>query len=326
MNIDVLLLLALPAAGKSELRRYLAHLDPATAAADLHLGPTTQLDDYPYVHLMRRISEELEERNTDPVFFRSPAGSFVDPGDWGTLTQLINFDFADLMAGAGSSPAAPGSWFLDRIDRARRTTGIATGLSIPVAVRADVAAALDAETAALLAAKPGTVPAVDDTIVIEFSRGGPAGSPLPIEPPHGYQHALTQLSDEILARAVILYVWVTPEESMRRNTARSVPGRAGDASILHHGVPPEVMRNDYGTDDLLWLLAAGGGTVVQVEKPERTYVLPTAVFDNREDLTSFLRADPSAWSPVELSRLHRELTTACAGLGPVPGGAPNVSL
>ena len=39
-TLDVLLLLALPASGKSELRRYLAHLDPEIAAADFGLGPT----------------------------------------------------------------------------------------------------------------------------------------------------------------------------------------------------------------------------------------------------------------------------------------------
>ena len=52
--IDILLLLALPASGKSEVRRYLANLTPAQCRDDFHLGPTVQLDDYPYVHMMRR--------------------------------------------------------------------------------------------------------------------------------------------------------------------------------------------------------------------------------------------------------------------------------
>src|SRR5438445_6161715 len=50
--LDVLLLLALPASGKSEVRRYLASLSPEQCRGDFHLGPTVQLDDYPYVHMM----------------------------------------------------------------------------------------------------------------------------------------------------------------------------------------------------------------------------------------------------------------------------------
>ena len=72
-SIDTLLLLALPASGKSELRRYLAHLDPQVAEEDLHLGPTVQLDDYPYVHMMRRIAQELASMGEDPVFFTDDA-------------------------------------------------------------------------------------------------------------------------------------------------------------------------------------------------------------------------------------------------------------
>jgi len=45
--IDVLLLVALPASGKSEVRRYLASLTPEQCRDEMHLGPTVQLDDYP---------------------------------------------------------------------------------------------------------------------------------------------------------------------------------------------------------------------------------------------------------------------------------------
>lgn len=324
MVIDVLLLLALPAAGKSELRRYLEHLDPATAAMDLHLGPTIQLDDYPYVHMMRRISEELRTREADPVFFATDAASFLDPRDWATLTHLINYDFADLTEKAMVPTGFAAAWLLERIDRARRAAGISSGPPLAEGARPELERAIESEAAALIAAMPHAAPAdlIGKTLVIEFARGGPAGSTPPLNPPHGYQHAFSQLSDGILADATILYVWVTPEESMRRNSDRSIPGRDGDASILHHGVPAEVMRNDYGTDDLMWLLAQGGGTVIVVDKPERQFAVPTAVFDNRTDLTSFLRADQSEWSPAKLSRLHRELATALAGLGPAADSRP----
>ena len=122
------------------------------------------------------------------------------------------------------------------------------------------------------------------------------------------------LSDEILDSASILYVWVEPEESRRKNVERAVPGLAGDASILHHGVPESVMRGDYGIDDLMWLLAEGGGSYVLVERDDQRYALPTGVFDNREDLTSFLRSDPEDWSRFALQQLHQELVNATAGL------------
>ena len=102
-TIDTLLLLALPASGKSELRRYLAHLEPQVAVEDLHLGPTVQLDDYPYVHMMRRIAQELTLIDGDPVFFTDDASSFAEPRDWGTLIQLLNEDYELLGTSARAS-------------------------------------------------------------------------------------------------------------------------------------------------------------------------------------------------------------------------------
>src|SRR5512142_659313 len=96
--IDVLLLLALPASGKSEVRRYLAHLSPEQARDDFHMGPTVQLDDFPYVHLMRRIDDELAAIAHRRLFFQSPDRPYQSPLDWGTLIELVNEDYADLVA------------------------------------------------------------------------------------------------------------------------------------------------------------------------------------------------------------------------------------
>ena len=94
--LPTLLLLALPASGKSEVRRYLGSLSSERAADEFGLGPSVQLDDYPYVHLMRRISEELRHLYEGPVFFASEATPFLEPGDWGTLIHLVNEDYAGL--------------------------------------------------------------------------------------------------------------------------------------------------------------------------------------------------------------------------------------
>ena len=69
--LDTILLTALPASGKSEVRRYLDVQDATAVAGQFHMGPTVQLDDYPYVHMMRRISEELVEVGQPPLFFLS---------------------------------------------------------------------------------------------------------------------------------------------------------------------------------------------------------------------------------------------------------------
>ena len=316
-TIDTLLLLALPASGKSELRRYLAHLDPTVAERDLHLGPTVQLDDYPYVHLIRRISQELRRLGEDPVFFVDDETPFAEPLDWGTLIQLLNEDYGLL----GTSPSRPDSaaeWLFDRLDRARVAVGATPALGrlsderracLAEAIEDEATDAWDGLAGAVSSWTPG------DTVVIEFARGGPDGAPMPLAAPYGYAYSLAQLSAEILDRSSILYVWVTPEESRRRNEERAQPGRDGDASILHHGVPEAVMLGDYGSDDLPWLIEQAGGGTVTIESGGATRSLPVAVFDNRSDHTSFLREDADLWSPGEVADLHAELTAAFKPLG-----------
>ena len=309
-TIDTLLLLALPASGKSELRRYLAHLDLQVAAEDLHLGPTVQLDDYPYVHMMRRIAQELTLMAEDPMFFTDDASSFTEPQDWGTLIQLLNEDYG-LLGTKLVSPESAALWLFDRLDRARSAVGALPGLGmLDTRARRRLAAALEEEALELWTDLADSVESWSDgdTVVIEFARGGPDGAAMPLTPPLGYAYSLGELSEDIVARSSILYVWVTPEESRRRNDERARPGRAGDASILHHGVPGAVMLDDYGSDDLPWLIEKGGGETVPVEKGGSPAQVPVAVFDNRTDHTSFLREDPERWPDAAISALHSELS------------------
>ena len=318
-HLDVLLLLALPASGKSELRRYLEHLDPEVAEADFGLGPTVQLDDYPYVHLMRRVAQELRRLDAAPVFFASDAEPFLDGRDWATLIALVDEDFAAL----GSAPDVPGDptrGLLDRYDRAGLVGDIEPRFApLPGSVLTALSATLDDEIAEFARKRSATLGSYEpgnSTVVIEFARGGPEGVEPPLPDPHGYQYSLRFLSDDILGRASILYVWVTPDESRSRNEERARPGRAGDASILHHGVPEAVMRGDYGSDDLVYLLEAGGGGAVEVRRGDERHRIPARVFDNRVDHTSFLRADPAAWDPTATAGLHQALTEAFRGLAP----------
>lgn len=314
--IDTLLLLALPASGKSETRRYLASLTPEQCQEDFHLGPTVQLDDYPYVHMMRRVSQELRRLGQPWVFFESDTHSMTEPRDWGMLIDLLNQDYDDLVAQRRHQPESAAAWLLDRYDAARVNVGARPELlALPAGVRAALCAALEPEARALLDEKNRGVPESLEgrTVVIEFARGGPDGSKMPITPPFGYQYSLAQLSPAILQRAAILYVWVTPEESRRKNFERTDPNDPG--SILNHGVPLSVMLADYGCDDMEHLLETSDqpGTV-RVEAAGQTYHLPVARFDNRKDKTSFVRGPRASWDPQDVDRLHQGLREALSSL------------
>src|SRR5206468_12453670 len=145
----------------------------------------------------------------------------------------------------------------------------------------ELALALEPDALDLLRHKNEGVPAAlaGKTIVIEAARGGPDGASLPLPVPLGYRYSLSVFGDAILARASILYVWVTPEESRRKNHERTDPNDPG--SILHHGVPMPVMLGDYGCDDMERLIRRSGRPVtVRVATRGKTHYLPVARFDN----------------------------------------------
>ena len=314
--IEILLLLALPASGKSEVRRYLAQLTPEQCRDEFNLGPTVQLDDYPYVHMMRRVSQELRSRGADGIFFDSDELPMKQPLDWGTLVELLNEDLDDVVQHRRPAPAAAAEWLLERFDQARRRVGCPPELDVlPEPLRRELARALEGEAAELLRAKNDGVPESlqGRTVVIEAARGGPHGAVLPLPPPLGYRYTLSRFSDVILSKAAILYVWVTPEESRRKNRERTDPNDPG--SILHHGVPMAVMMGDYGCDDMEWLIQhSDQPDTVRIETRGRTFNLPIARFDNRVDKTTFVRAEPAAWQAGDVASLHDGLAAALGNL------------
>ncbi len=224
------------------------------------------------------------------------------PLDWGTLIELLNEDFDDVVQQRRPAPAAAAEWLFERFDQARRRVGCPPELgALAGPLRRDLA------NAGIPESLPGR------TIVIEAARGGPDGAAMPLPPPLGYRYSLARFSDAILSKAAILYVWVTPEESRRKNLERTDPNDPG--SILHHGVPLAVMMGDYGCDDMAWLIQhSDQPDTVRIETRGRTFNLPIARFDNRADKTTFVRADPATWKPGEVAALHAGLAAALGNL------------
>lgn len=323
--LDTVLLFALPASGKSEVRTYMASLTPEQCRDDFHMGPTLQLDDYPYVHLMHRIDDELKANGWKYAYYNGPTRPFQDPWEWAALIELLNEDYDDLMHGRSVKVDSAGQWMMDRFDAAHAKVALAEPMGeVPYRIRKRVAAAIEKECAAELEARNKTCSQdrAGKTIVIEAARGGANGSAFPITTPRGYLATFQQLSPQILERASVLYVWVDPEESRRKNIERGRPD--GQGSILHHSVPMEVMLGEYGCDDMAWLIEQSDRpNTVRVERiveeraadgarhyRTRVYHLPVGRFDNRKDKTSFIRNGRDAWKKDEIQALHGGLKEA----------------
>lgn len=318
--LDTVLLFSLPASGKSETRTYMASLTPEQCVKDMAMGPTAQLDDYPYVHLMHRIDDELHALGEGYRFYHGPNRPFQDDWTWAMLIELLNEDYDDLVNGRQHTVASAAQLLFDRLDAAR-----AKAQMLPVMecltwkVRTKLAKALESECREDLDARnrQASQGVEGRTIVIEAARGGAHGSAFPLTPPRGYASAFQTLSPRILERAAVLYIWVDPQESRRKNIERGLPNAQG--SILHHSVPMEVMLGQYGCDDMGWLIEQSGRPdMIRVERVveeggrfvTKTYWLPAARFDNRQDKTTFVRKPKDQWQPAEVKAMHDELSHA----------------
>jgi hypothetical protein len=127
--LDTVLLLALPASGKSEVRTFLASQTPEVYKNDFHMGPTVQLDDYPYVHTMRRIDEVLTGAGEKGMFFQANDRPFAQPKDWGTLINLLNEDYEQLVTQKPFKGDCAATHLFDRIDKASVAAGLEPRIS-----------------------------------------------------------------------------------------------------------------------------------------------------------------------------------------------------
>lgn len=304
---DVVLLMALPASGKSEVRNFMANLPPERLSTEFHIGENLQLDDFPYVHMMRRIDNELQAMGQERIYYPGEE-PFIDGRDWGTLCALLNEDYHDLLNRNTVHVDSAAELLFERLDRAAQVAGLSPRMGLlKEDVRRHLASVLEEEARAMLNEKQAQYPDSFDnkTIIIECARGGPDGSVMPLTGTFGYQYSLPMFCPEILEHAVILYIWVTPEESRRKNADRADPNDPG--SNLHHGVPIAVMLGDYGCDDMQYLIEhSDTPNTLTVSAHGKCYHLPIGVFDNRVDKTSFLRQSPENWG----KEMVQEVTAA----------------
>jgi len=317
-DIGVLLLLALPASGKSEVRKYLGTFRAETLRTEFNLHDPVQLDDYPYVEFMRAVDEVADGLlHYGCVFFEAHDRPFLDPYEWLALVELLNQDFLARGGEEWSEPRSAAMAMFQRIDEAERCAQARRKLSrLPRDVLETMAAHLEDRARKMFAVRRQTLQSWHDgqTLIIEFSRGFGLG--MPDDPPRGYEAALRQLHPSILAEASILYVSVDPAESRRKNAERAVPPPGCTDTGIYHGVPTSVMLGEYARDDMSRLIEEGGhGDLIVIPAHGMHHHLPVAVLDNRRDLTTFVRGDPKDWPADKALVLHTALREA---LRPLP--------
>jgi hypothetical protein len=258
---------------------------------------------------MREIDKSLATENQPPLFFKESSGPFIDPRDWGTLIHLINEDYDDMSNKRSCDPTSHGYHLLERLDNAAEKSGITPRFAaLEATLRKHLADTMEAQAGAHLIGKQASYPdsLEEKTVLIEFARGGPSELTPPLPAPWGYQYSLTQLAPQILETANILYVQITPEEAEAKNDAINQPTR----------IPSNLMAEVYGCDDIAWLEEASDTpATIRVEAHKHTYHLPLRQFDNREDITGFLRSEPDNWPPEKLRELHLALQEQFTNMG-----------
>ncbi len=306
---DIVLLFALPASGKSEIRHFLANVEPERLQKEFHFGETLQLDDFPYVHFMRRIDQECDKLGQKRIYFPSDDAPMYNACDYAMLFMLLNEDYHDLINRVKIKPDSAALWMFDRMDNASLKVEMLPRMGLLASdIRNKLALALEEEALDLLKTKLNEYPENfnNKTIILEAARGGKHGSSFPLQDPEGYQFSLRYLCPEILEKACILYIDVTPEESRRKNEHRTDPNDPG--SILNHGVSIEVMMNDYGTCDMKYLIENSEvKDTVTVKAHGKTYHLPIGVFDNNDDKTTHFRQDASLWRKDKIEKFFADV-------------------
>lgn len=325
-----LFLFALPASGKSEIRKFLEKMSQKQRREEMHIGEMVELDDFPFVHLLRVIDEALVEMGKLPVFSPNPEEPFFNPEVvWPMLTHLLAVDYKHLLCQRSYALYESGEcgyYMLSEIAYWYKMLGrgdiLGENCDWSLVLSADelekLSESIDDECRDVLNEKDCAIPSTLEgkTIIIEFSRGGSEDDVRILTTdfsaflPFGYRAAFPCLTPVMLEDAAILYVGVSPEESRKRNLARFDPNDPN--GTLGHMVPEKVMRECYAGDDIRHLLELtyeqrGPKDTIEVTL-DILRTLPCVVFDNETDLTSFTRE--KKWPKDKREVLHFALREA----------------
>lgn len=232
-TFDILLLLARPAAGKSEIIHYLKNTPIEERIERFHVGKLAEIDDFPMLWTWFE-EDALLERMGHPRMHTDRDGYFLHQYQWDLLIERMGLEYLK---------------------------------------------------------KQRDIPGFDReyTTLVEFSRGSEHG---------GYASAFQHLSEGILARAAVLYVDVSWEESLRKNRKRFNPDKPD--SILEHSLPDAKLERLYKTVDWEEVSAADPEFLtIQGRK------VPYVVFDNADDVTSKQGEAMGKRLEMSLARLWR---------------------
>jgi len=91
-NFELLMLLARPAAGKSEVIRYLKQTPPAERMARFHVGQIDEIDDFPMLWTWFEEDDLLSQMGR-PRLHSTPDGYFLDNSLWDLLIRRIALEY-----------------------------------------------------------------------------------------------------------------------------------------------------------------------------------------------------------------------------------------
>jgi hypothetical protein len=91
-NFDILMLLARPAAGKSEVIRYLKSVPLAQRLSRFHVGAVDEIDDFPMLWTWFEEDDLLSQMGR-PRLHSTPDGYFLDDSLWDLLIRRISLEY-----------------------------------------------------------------------------------------------------------------------------------------------------------------------------------------------------------------------------------------
>ncbi|MEA3350869.1 MAG: hypothetical protein U9Q82_09630 [Chloroflexota bacterium] len=213
-TFEILLLIARPAAGKSEIIDHLKRTNINERIQRYHIGEFEEIDDFPMLWTWFE-EDTILEKMGHPRLHSDRDKCFIEEYLWDLLIERICLEYHKRLRNVPNY-------------HQHKTT------------------------------------------IIEFARGSEHG---------GFVRAFEHLSREVVERMAILYLDVSWEESLRKNSSRFNPNRPG--SILEHGLPNEKMEKLYRHVD--WEeISAVDPELIEI----RGLQVPYVVFENEDDVTT----------------------------------------